>query len=242
MAKDKLTKKQLEQLQHNEIEDALLDARDYVTSHKQQTKRWTLIGVGVAVGLGLVLGGVSWRSRRLNGELAGTLALYSAPVVTEGSVAAPGQKVYKDESERKAEIARKLQALVERAPSSTAGRSAAVLLMAEQGNKGVTADRLKAAEGLAKASRSPIEAATVAVSFLEAKASAGGAKEAIEAARKYVDSTSSPLPKDVALYTLARLYEKAGQTAEAKSTYQRLVSEFPDSTFKWDSQQKADSL
>ena len=67
-------------------------------------------------------------------------------------------------------------------------------------------------------------------------------KDAIETAKRYLDSADSPLPKDLLIFTLARLYEKNGQNAEAKSTYQRVVSDFPDSSFRSDAQQKAASL
>ncbi|MBK9090265.1 MAG: tetratricopeptide repeat protein [Holophagales bacterium] len=53
---------------------------------------------------------------------------------------------------------------------------------------------------------------------------------------------SRPLPKDVILFTLARLYEKDGQLAEAKASYQRVVSDYPDSPMRFEAQQKAQGL
>ncbi|MGA7989907.1 MAG: tetratricopeptide repeat protein, partial [Thermoanaerobaculia bacterium] len=67
-------------------------------------------------------------------------------------------------------------------------------------------------------------------------------KEALEAAKKYLESSDSPLPKDVLVYTVAKLYEKTGQTIEAKSFYQRLVADFPDSPLRAEAQQRLASL
>ena len=71
------------------------------------------------------------------------------------------------------------------------------------------------------------------------EAAAGRAKEAIASAKGYLDSAEPPLPKDVLLFTLARLYEKDGQVADAKSSYQRVVSDYPDSPMRFEAQQKA---
>ncbi|MBK9967045.1 MAG: tetratricopeptide repeat protein [Holophagales bacterium] len=67
-------------------------------------------------------------------------------------------------------------------------------------------------------------------------------KEAIASAKGYLDAAEPPLPKDVLLFTLARLYEKDGQLAEAKTNYQRLVSDYPDSSMRFEAQQKAQGL
>ena len=41
---------------------------------------------------------------------------------------------------------------------------------------------------------------------------------------------------------MARLYEQTGQNVEAKSSYQRLVTDFPDSPLRTDAQQKLANL
>ena len=44
------------------------------------------------------------------------------------------------------------------------------------------------------------------------------------------------------VWIVGDLYEKDGKSAEAKTAYLRLVSEYPDSRLKYDAQQKAQSL
>jgi tetratricopeptide (TPR) repeat protein len=77
---------------------------------------------------------------------------------------------------------------------------------------------------------------------LDAEAAAGRSKDALESAKKYLEAADAPLPKDVLVYTVAKLYEKNGQNVEAKSFYQRLVTDFPDSPMRAEAQQRLASL
>lgn len=86
MSKDKISRKELKE---NELEHALVEARDYVVSHEATAKRWTAIVVGAVVLVGLVWGGLALRSRRLDARLSTALATFDAPLATEGSGTPP---------------------------------------------------------------------------------------------------------------------------------------------------------
>lgn len=238
MGKNRLTKKQMAT---DELQSALVDARDYVATHKSQTTRTTILAVAaVAIVIGAILL-VRWRNERLGRDLSAALATFDAPLVTDGT-AAQGAKVYKDDAERQADARKKLDALAKSAPGSVPGQAAAVVLMALEGPKGASGTAVDAAKAFVKSETGSVSGGIAAVSLLDAQAAAGRTAEAISQARRYLDATESPVPKDVLLFTLARLYEKSGNLAEAKSTYQRVVSDYPESAVRFDAQQRLSGL
>ncbi len=93
MSKDKISRKDLKE---NELEHALVEARDYVVSHEAGAKKWTVIAVAAVVLVGLVWGGLALRSRRLDARLSAALSVFDAPLVADGAGAPPGVTVYKD--------------------------------------------------------------------------------------------------------------------------------------------------
>jgi tetratricopeptide (TPR) repeat protein len=239
MAKNRLTKKQM---QTDELEHALVDARDYVVSHRSQTAKMAGLAAGALLLIAAIWGGITYRSNGLGNRFSQALATLDAPLVTDGAAVAPGQRVYKDAAERLNEGKSQLKALASDAPSSRAGRAAALMLLSLDGSKGVSPDLLKAAEAFARSESGSISAGLAASALLDAQAASGRTKEAIEIAKRYLESADSPLPKDLLVFTLAKLYEKAGQLTEARTFYQRVVSDFPESTMRFEAQQKVSSL
>lgn len=239
MSKDKISRKELKE---NELEHALVEARDYVVSHAVQTRRWTIVGVGAAVLVGLVWGGITLRSSRLDARLSKALAVFDAPLATDGAGTPPGATVYKDAAERLEAAKKELRSLADDAPGSTAGQAARTMLLALDGGATPPAKLLDGARDLAKRAPGSIASGVAAMSYLDAEVAAGRVKEAIASAKGFLDSAQPPLPKDVLLFTLARLYEKDGQAAEAKASYQRVVADFPDSPMRFEAQQKAQGL
>ena len=239
MTKNHLTKKEM---QVDELRDALEGARDYVTSHQAQTTKWVALGVAAAVLVAAIWGGLAWRSRQLDVRFSLAVGIFDEPLVTDGVGAAPGKKVYKDAAERLADARKALEELVKDAPSSTPGEAASALLLGIDGKKGISGGSLDRVAAFSRKESGSIAAGVAAYSLLQAKSANGQTKEAIDLAKKYLETTSSPLPKDLLIYTLGQLSEKAGQTAEAKSYYQRVVSDFPDSPVRSDAQQRSQSL
>jgi tetratricopeptide (TPR) repeat protein len=238
MSKDKISRKDLKE---NELEHALVEARDYVVSHEAGAKKWTVIGVGAVVLVGLVWGGLALRSRRLDARLSAALSVFDASLVADGAGAPPGV-VYKDASERLEAAKRQLRELAADAPGSLPGQVARTMLLALEGGPTPPAKLLDGARDLAKRDPGSIASGVAALSYLDAETAAGRVKEAIASAKGYLESAEPPLPKDVLLFTLARLYEKDGQLAEAKTSYQRVVSDYPDSPMRFEAQQKAQGL
>ena len=239
MSKDKISRKDLKE---NELEHALVGARDYVFSHEAGAKKWTAIAVGSVVLVALVWGGLVFRGRRLDAKLSAALGVFDAPLATEGAGPVPGVTVYKDAAERLEAAKKQLRALAEDAPGSKPGQAARTMLLALEGGTTPPAKLLDGVRDLAKRDPGSIVSGVAALSYLEAEAAAGRVKEAISSARGFLEAANPPLPKDVLLFTLARLYEKDGQLADAKSSYQRIVADYPDSPMRFEAQQKAQGL
>ncbi len=234
----RLTKQQMktDQLQH-----ALTDARDYVVTHRSETTRWALIAGGAVLVVGGLWGGLVLRNGRLAARLSSALALFDAPLASDAAPP-PGARVFKDVAERTAAAKAELASLLKDAPSSAAGRAAAVVVLSLDGPKAATGANLDAAKAFAKSECGTVAAGVAAVAAIDAEAAAGRPKEALETAKKYLEASDSPVSKDVLVFTMARLYEQTGQNVEAKSFYQRLVTDFPDSPLRTDAQQKLANL
>lgn len=239
MSKDRISRKELKE---NELEHALVGARDYVVSHEAQAKRWTVVAVSALVLVGLVWGGLALRGRRLDARLSAALAVFDAPLATEGAGPIPGVTVHANAAARLEEAKARLRELADDAPGSKPGQAARTMLLALEGGAAPPAKLRDGARDLAKRAPGSIASGVAALSFIESEAAAGRVKEAIASAKAYLDSSRSPLPKDVLLFTLARLYEQDGQLAEAKTSYQRVVADFPDSPMRFEAQQKVQAL
>ncbi|KAA0252591.1 tetratricopeptide repeat protein [Acidobacteria bacterium ACD] len=237
MAKHHLSRKELKE---NELEDALLGARDFVSSHRDQTRRYALIGAGVVAVVALVWGALSLRSRSQSAELSSALAIFDAPLASDGVPPAEGQQLYKTSAERQKAAVEAMRKLA--GSSSSAGKAAAVVVLASDGKAGVSGTNVDRVAAFVNGESGTMAAGFAAVSLLEARAAAGQVKEAIETGKRYLEASRPPVPKDVLIFTLARLYEKAGQPAEAKSFYQRVVTDFPDSPVRAEAQQRVSSL
>jgi hypothetical protein len=235
---NRLTKQQMktDQLQH-----ALTDARDFVVSHKSETTRWMLIAGGAILAIGAVWGGIVLRNNRLAARFSSALALFDAPLASD-TAPAPGARVFKDVAERTTAAKAELASLVRDSSSTSAGRAAAVLLLSLDGARAATGANLDAARAFARSESGTVAAGIAAVAAIDAEAGAGRPKEALETAKKYLEASDSPVSKDVLVFTMARLYEQTGQSVEAKTFYQRLVTDFPDSPLRTDAQQRLASL
>jgi tetratricopeptide (TPR) repeat protein len=236
-----MDKKHRHDLQHDGLKDALLDARDYVSSHRGQTTRSVAIAVGVALVVGAVWGGVSLRNRRLATRFSTAIGLFDAPLVSEGAVP-PGQRAFRDAAERTAAAKDELKKLAQDAPSSGPGRAATLVLVALDGAPAATGANLDAVKAFAKSEKGTIAGGIAFASLLDAEASAGRVKEAIDLAKKALDGGDAPVTKDVLLLALGRLSEKAGQNAEAKSYYLRVLTDYPDSPVRGEAQQRSQGL
>jgi tetratricopeptide (TPR) repeat protein len=239
MSREHLTKKEM---QTDELRDALEGARKYVWSHQAQTTKAAALAAGAIVVIALVWSGLAWRGRTLEERFSKALGTFDAPLVTDGVTAGAGQKIYKDSTERLADARKALEEIVRDAPSSGPGRASALVLLGMDGKKAVTGTTVDSVAAFAQKDPGSMASGYAALALLEGRAAAGQTKEAIDTAKRYLESSSSPLPKDLLIFTMGQLSEKAGQLQEAKSYYKRVLTDFPDSPVRNEAQQRSQAL
>jgi outer membrane protein assembly factor BamD (BamD/ComL family) len=76
----------------------------------------------------------------------------------------------------------------------------------------------------------------------DASARSGQYENAINTYKDLIQRTDGPLPIDGILMQLGRTYLDAGKTTEAQQTFNRVVTEFPNSPFLGDAQRELASL
>lgn len=219
------------QLKRNELAETVGRTVDYVSRHKRGVSE----GVAVAGGLALLVGGFLlirvYRQRQAGNELSEALAVLQTPLVSDAAQGAP--KTFASAAERDQLAKKHLTAAASRR-STTAGR-AAQLILAARGEK-----LSEGSEIFAKAAGGG-KGEVAAISELDAArslAAQGKTAEAIERLKRAIESAGSAVPKDVLLFALAEVYERAGSSADARATYQRLVNDYPNSPYRADARQK----
>jgi tetratricopeptide (TPR) repeat protein len=232
MAK-KLTR---EELKRDEVLETVGRGFRFVTSHKKGATEAIVVSAILVVLAGAFLAFRSYRETQAAGHLSRALDILSTPLAGDpGAAGAP--KTYATAAERNAAAEKELKDAA--AFSATrAGSEARLIQIAKgtaSGNSESFLDRYSRGGRGILSTISEINAARLL-------ASQGKNSEAIARLKRALESSEPAMPKDVLLIELAHLYEKAGFPADAKSTYQRIISEYPDSLYRSDAQSKIGAL
>lgn len=208
---------------------------------------WAIGGVVAAVVL--YAGWSAWDSRREQvgaAALGKALEVLEAPIV-DAAVAKPtdaDDPSFGDEASRAASAKTKLEAV----RSSYGGTEAGTLALVHLGRIAADAGELDAARGhweaFAKKADGHIALAAVRLSLLRLDREQGKADQALAYLEKATaaGSETSELPADIAIYELAATYEALDRADEARTAYQRLVDEHPDSAWTQMARQRLNVL
>jgi len=221
------------ELKRNDLVETVGRTMGYVTSHRKGVSE----GVAIAVGAALLVGGFflvkTYREGRAGRELSAGLAALDAPLAAEpGASSAPlSFPTAAARDEAAAEHLRNAASY----GGTTPGRAASVILAAKGGGGKGTA-----AESFERAARDGhFEVATAAeIDAARLLASQGKTTEAVERVKRAVESPEASIPKDALLFALAQIYEGSGASADARSVYQRIVNDYPNSPYRADARQK----
>jgi tetratricopeptide (TPR) repeat protein len=220
------------ELKRNDLAETFGRTVDYVSHHRRGATE--AIGAAAAV-LALAAGFFlfrGWREHQAGKELSVALEILESPLASDPA-AASAPRTFPTAEARESEAAKHLREAAKRG-GSDAARAARVILAARTEKPAV------AAETLAKAAREA-RAEVAAVAEIDAArllAAEGKTTEAIDRLKRAIESPESAAPKDALLFTLAETYEKAGSSADARATYQRLVNDYPNSPYRSEAQQK----
>ena len=205
----------------------------------------TFVGGAIAVIAVIVLGsGYFWWQNR-NQEQAGSLlgvamTIYQAPVVPPSSVPGATQTPgsYPSEKARYEAALAAFTQVADAYPSSVAG-------IAARYHSGETLLSLDRADDAQKAYQTVIDTAGSSVYGPMARLGlatvllASGKNDlGIKALEELAAQRDSIVPVDGVLMQLAAAYQKLGKNAEARTTYKRVVDEFPDSPYVQNARQQ----
>jgi tetratricopeptide (TPR) repeat protein len=218
-------------MKRNELAETVGKTVGYVTEHRKGVTE----AVAVVAGLAVILLGIfayrAWAERSAGRDLSRALGVLAVPLKSEEPTAA---KTYATAAERQAEADRFLRKAASHG-STGPGRAARVILAA--GGTEKPAEAIETFEKAARKGRSE-SAAAAEIDAAKMLASQGKAAEAIDRLKRAIESSSTAAPKDALLYTLAQIYEASGSAADARATYQRLLTDYPDSPYRADARQK----
>jgi len=226
MAK-KITRKQLKR---NDLVETMGRTVDYVSHHRRGVTEGIVAVAVVAVLIGGFLLLRSYRENQAGKELSAALAALDTPIA--GQPAALGAaKTFATAEARDKEADRHLRKAAGY-PGTSAGRAAALILAAR--DKAPNAETFARTARVAKAE----VAASAELDAARLLAAQGKKTEAIDRLKRAIESPASAAPKDALLFALGQVYEDSGSASDARATFQRLITDYPNSPYRNDARQK----
>lgn len=220
-------------MKRNDLAETMGKTVDYVSGHR----RGVTEAIAIAVAVGVLVGGFflyrAWTERSAGKSLSEAIGILETPLASDAA-AAGAPKTFASAAQRRVEAEKLLQRAAAHG-STRSGRAAQVILAANGADKpGQSVDVFE------KAARSSMSESAAAAEINAAKllASQGKATEAIDRLKRAIESPTSAAPKDALLFTLAAIYEQSGSAADARATYQRLITDYPNSPYRADARQK----
>lgn len=231
-------------LKTNEFAVRLARGTELVATHRD---RFMMGAVGVLALIAAIVG-YSWYRGNTSGKaealLGAAMMTYEAPIVPAPTV--PGAKqetgTYPTETARSEAALAGFQKIIDDYPGTDAAVAAryhrACVLVAlrrlSEAEKGFEA----AAAAAGKSIYAPMSKLGQATTLV-----AGGQfDKALPMFEALAADRDGPLPVDGVLMQLGRAYAQAGKAAEAKTTYKRVVDEFPESNYVGQARQEMATL
>jgi tetratricopeptide (TPR) repeat protein len=219
-------------LKRNELVETVGKTVDYVTGHRRGVTEIVAVLAGIAAIVAGFFMYRAWLERSTGRTLSEALAIMETPLASEQHEGAT--KTFASAAERRTQAEKLLRAAASHG-STASGRAAQVILAASGSEK--KTDAVDVFEKAARQSRSET-AAAAEIDAARQLAADGKANEAIERLKRAIESPSSAAPKDALLFALAGIYEQTGAAADARATYQRLITDYPNSPYRADARQK----
>jgi tetratricopeptide (TPR) repeat protein len=218
-------------LKRNDLQETIDKTVGYVSGHRKGATEAAVILAAVA----LLAGGFylyrTWSERSAGRSLSEALAILDTPLASEQPGAA---KTFASAAERRAQADPLLRKAASHG-STPSGRAAQVILAANGADN--ANQEVDVFEKAARQARSE-SAAAAEIDAAKALAAQGKTTEAIDRLKRAIESPTTPAPKDALLFALGAIYEQSGAAADAKATYQRLITDYPNSPYRPDARQK----
>ena len=219
-------------LKRNDLQETIDKTVGYVSGHRKGVTEVVAILAGVAVLAGSFYLYRTWSERSAGRSLSEALAILDTPLASEQQPGAT--KTFASAAERRAQADPLLRKAASHG-STPSGRAAQVILAASGADK--ANQEVDVFEKAARQARSE-SAAAAEIDAAKALAAQGKTTEAIDRLKRAIESPTSAAPKDALLFALGAIYEQSGAAADAKATYQRLITDYPNSPYRPDARQK----
>jgi predicted negative regulator of RcsB-dependent stress response len=201
-----------------------------------------VVVVGVLVG-----GYFAWQQRaqgRADAALASAILIDDARV---GPPAAPGSQEpagmsFATAKEKLEASQARFKAVADEFPSTDAGLFARYREAGAWMALGNAANASAAYQQVIDHAGSKVYGQMAKLGLAEAQVSAGQIDPAINTFKEMAQLKDGPLPVDGILIRLAQVYKGAGKTTDAEQTLNRILTEFPDSSFSADARRELDLL
>lgn len=221
--------------------DRFVDEVQSFAAFAQRNVRQVLAAVGGALILVAIITAVVVMQRRSEQKaqlvLSDAISEYESPLKSESGEDAPGPR--HESAEARMAAAQALFETVEREYGRTDAADVARLYLAQiHASRGDHAGAIPLLETFVGDHPDHILASGARVSLYHLRIAQGATPEVIVELEGELAATEKKLPADVLLAILAQAYELSGQSERAQETYQRLISEFPDSPYSLDAQRK----
>ncbi len=217
-------------MKRNELVETMGRTVDYVSHHRKGVTEGLIAAAVVAVLIGGFLLLRGYRENQAGRELSAALAALDTPIA--GQPASLGAaKTFATAEARDKEADGHLRKAADH-PGTSAGRAAALILAARE--------KAPNAETFARTAREAKAEVAASAQIGEARllAAQGKKTEAIGRLKDAIQDPASAAPKDALLFALGQVYEDAGSASDARVTFQRLVTDYPNSPYRNDARQK----
>jgi hypothetical protein len=232
------------QIREDELVSGVEHAWAYYQAHKKEVTTTAAIVAALVLGY---WGFTTWQDRQIHAAevaFADALQIFAAPVVNELPAGTPPPAGALATSAEKYKKATAAFDGVERAYPATSialrARYMSAICRSEAGDL-AEARRLLTEIGQ-RTDKARVEPALARLALADVLRRSGETDKAVDAFRRIVDDSASPLPRDHALMSLAGTLEDAHRYAEARASYQRLVNEFPGSVYASEARRRSEYL
>lgn len=236
-------------LKENELAISLRKARTVAEQHRREITLATIVVlVAIAAGVGYLV----WQ-HRINSQaeerLAAALAIAEAPVVppappspTATPAPPPTPGSYPTDRARLEAALPKFLAAADAYPSRPAGIAARYHAASALAGLGRTSESIARYDEVIARAGEGIYGQMARLGKADTLVLAGKHDDGITIYRDLAARKDSGLPIDAVLMQLARTYAASGKTTEARDTYNRIVDQYPESSYAAEARQQLQSL
>jgi TolA-binding protein len=231
-------------LKENDFARTVAHARNALDARKRTISMTLAAFVVVLAGIGAY---VWWRQARdagANEMLASAIAVYEAPVVpiaapAPGSPAPlPQAGTYTTEQEKLQAALPKFREAADRYPNSAPGLVAKFHLAGILASLGQYQEAEQKFQEVVSKGSTSIYGRTARLGLANSQVAQGKYDNAIAIYTELSRDTNSQMPVDGVLMQLGRAYVRAGRKEEAARTFDRIVQEFPQSSYLSEAQRE----